>query len=215
MSFYCYTCAMKYKGVVTTKEEDPNFECQECKNDLEVDSPHTGHKTIPVLVFIEKGLIPYIDKRYFDAENLLNKMKYVMKAAKVGMAPRLEVLIFIDSKFLSKTKLWIDYHAILTLAERFQEYTDDLDEKKDTREVLLFKDKLTHFGEYVDELNRCLYLENITDSLIINNYRPIFTSNLAVTLPAPSFVSKDNTDFYDLMKALGALNQLENHRIDP
>jgi hypothetical protein len=60
------------------------------------------------------------------------------------------------------------------------------------REVLFFSDELTHYCEYVRDYDSVKYLMEADDELIIQNYRPVFTSSLAEGLPAPVFMSDDN-----------------------
>ena len=74
MSLYCLPCVQDFKLVVK-KEEDPNFECQMCKFDLKLETKHAVHRVFPVLYFIEQAIVPSIDVRFNDAENILNKMR--------------------------------------------------------------------------------------------------------------------------------------------
>jgi hypothetical protein len=60
------------------------------------------------------------------------------------------------------------------------------------REVLFFSDELTHYCEYVRDYDSVKYLMEADDELIIQNYRPVFSSSLAEGLPAPVFMSDDN-----------------------
>ena len=60
------------------------------------------------------------------------------------------------------------------------------------REVLFFSDELTHYCEYVRDYDSVKYLMEADDELIIQNYRPVFTSSLAEGLPATVFMSDDN-----------------------
>lgn len=53
------------------------------------------------------------------------------------------------------------------------------------------------------------------DKLIIQNYRPVFTSALSQRLPLPVFSSADNKDFYDMMMAEGAYIQLDSFLSNP
>ena len=47
------------------------------------------------------------------------------------------------------------------------------------------------------------------DIFIIQNYRPVFISNLCERLPVPQFKSNDNKDLYDIMMVEGAYIQLD------
>ena len=73
-SLYCQPCGKEYDKIVA-KEQDPNFECQACREDPSADPPHASHRTFTVSIFLEKVVVPYIDSRYNDAEKLLDEMK--------------------------------------------------------------------------------------------------------------------------------------------
>ena len=51
-SLYCQPCGKKF-GKIVSKEEDPNFECQACREDPKENPPHVCHRTFTVLVFME------------------------------------------------------------------------------------------------------------------------------------------------------------------
>jgi hypothetical protein len=58
--------------MVVNKEEDPNFECHKCNQDLELESSHSGsgHKAVPVHYLIEH-IIKKVDERFLKAEDQL------------------------------------------------------------------------------------------------------------------------------------------------
>ena len=122
----------------------------------------------------------------------------------MGVEPY-EVIVFIETNLEHNTKLWEDLKKSQEFEEEYHKYIDELDELKTNREVLKFKDGLTHFGEYVSTFDKIKYLMTADENLIIQNYRPVFTSSLYESLPAPKFESQKNTDLYDLMIIEGAL----------
>jgi hypothetical protein len=56
--------------MVVNKEEDPNFECHKCNQDLDLESSHSGsgHKAVPVHYLIEH-IIKKVDERFLQAED--------------------------------------------------------------------------------------------------------------------------------------------------
>ena len=215
-SLYCQPCGKEYDKIVA-KEQDPNFECQACREDPSADPPHASHRTFTVSIFLDKVVVPYIDPRYNDAEKLLDEMKKLQKTVSqllMGVEPY-ELIKFIETNLKENTKLWKDIQKSQVLMDEFHTYIDDLDELKGKREVLKFKDGLTHFGEYVDALNNIKYLMTADDDLIIRNYRPVFTTSLCESLPEHKFKSAKNTDLYDLMVIDGAFIQLDRHLLPP
>ena len=86
---------------------------------------------------------------------------------------------------------------------------------KTKREVLKFKDELSHYGEYLHDFEQAEYLMRANDKLIIQNYRQVFSSCLSEKLRKPEFKSAKNTDFYDTMMADGAFIQLGSFFFNP
>ena len=84
------------------------------------------------------------------------------------------------------------------------------------REVLFLKYDLRDYGDYLRDFDKAKYLMNANDELIIQNYRPVFTSRLSSNLRKPPvFQSTDNADFYDTMMADGALIHLGSFFLNP
>ena len=188
---------------VLSKDKDPSFVCLQCNKGR--DSAHARHWILTAVAFMTDELLVSIAPRYPDKEKIQKDMEKLKKSVIAVFAQRLEVLKFIEGNIKSKTKLIIDYEILMALPIDFKDYLDDAEQLYKDREVLKFKSEIKKFNGFIQMYEQLLYLETVDDQFIVNHYRFVFTSKIAVELPKPIFKQKSNVDFYDRMTCEGIL----------
>ena len=74
-------------------------------------------------------------------------MKKLREEVILTFKVRLEFIKFMEENLCS-TALWKDYHEVLDLPKKFEQFLEQLEQLIQDREVLIFRDHLKHYKEF-------------------------------------------------------------------
>ena len=166
---YCKDCGDETKEVCK-KDQDKNFVCPTCVDNM-INEDHMRHVVISVTAYlnytIKKIFADYGDVAKRNSH--LTSMKKFREEVTQNLKHRYEFVKHME-EIGCATALLKDYNGALELPKQFEIFLEQLEQLFLDREVLMFREHLLHYKEFLDEFKRLSYLVTVDDDYLMMNY---------------------------------------------